>query len=208
MRKSEKHELIIVAAQALDRASQKYEEIMAELKEAEDYKDSNLSITIHDSIKNLSRKIEAYQKGLIDQNKLVDEYIFEYESVDGESEIEKEVPVRLKRLTQRLLSSYKNFIEQVGGRKKVKRLEKQEPDAFKAKSVKKAYLFWLIGFFGILGFHRFYLGKPGTGIGWMFTGGLLGFGAIYDLIALPKMVDEENFFIELKAAKLKQLSGR
>ncbi|MGL6015151.1 MAG: NINE protein, partial [Selenomonadaceae bacterium] len=40
------------------------------------------------------------------------------------------------------------------------------------KSKGIAYLFWLLGFFGWLGFHRFYLGKIGTGLLWIFTAGL------------------------------------
>jgi TM2 domain-containing membrane protein YozV len=56
-----------------------------------------------------------------------------------------------------------------------------------------AYLLWLIGCFGFLGFHRLYLGKIGTGLLWMFTGGLLGIGSIYDLITLSRQVKEENF---------------
>ena len=37
-------------------------------------------------------------------------------------------------------------------------------------------------FLGFLGAHRFYVGKIGTGILWLFTFGLFGIGAIYDLI--------------------------
>lgn len=42
--------------------------------------------------------------------------------------------------------------------------------------------FFLCLFFGYLGFHRFYVGKIGTGIIWMFTFGFLGIGWILDLI--------------------------
>ncbi|GMO26483.1 MAG: hypothetical protein Ta2F_02020 [Termitinemataceae bacterium] len=55
-----------------------------------------------------------------------------------------------------------------------------------------AYLLWLISGFGVLGFHRFYLGKPGTGILWMFSGGLFGIGSIYDLLTLGRQVDIAN----------------
>ena len=56
-----------------------------------------------------------------------------------------------------------------------------------------AYLLWFLGGFGALGFQRFYLGKIGTGLLWMFTAGLLGIGSIYDLITLSRQVREENF---------------
>lgn len=46
--------------------------------------------------------------------------------------------------------------------------------------------------FGIFGFHRFYLGKPLSGILWMFTFGLGGIGSLYDLFTLGSQVDEAN----------------
>lgn len=37
---------------------------------------------------------------------------------------------------------------------------------------------------GVLGIHRFYVGKTGTGILYIFTGGLLGIGVLVDLIVI------------------------
>jgi len=55
-----------------------------------------------------------------------------------------------------------------------------------------AYLLWLIGGCGALGFHRFYLGKIPTGLIWMFTGGLCMVGSILDFLTLPGQVREAN----------------
>lgn len=55
-----------------------------------------------------------------------------------------------------------------------------------------AYLLWLVSGCGALGFHRFYLGKTGTGILWFFTGGMVMVGSVYDLINMPRLVEEAN----------------
>jgi len=208
MKKSEQYEMALLAEKALEKAHQKYDDVLSELKQNEDYKETNLQISVEDSIRNLSRKVEAYLHERITMNKLLDEFVFEYDIIDGEMEIEKEASPKIKRLAKRLLSSYEDFIVQVGGRRRLKNRFKEAVLTYPKKSKGKAYLFWLVGFFGILGFHRFYLGRTGTGIGWLLTGGLMGFGAVYDLFALSKMVEEQNMYNELRAAKLKQLTGK
>lgn len=52
------------------------------------------------------------------------------------------------------------------------------------KSKSKVIYALLLVFFGVLGFHRFYLGKIGTGILYLFTGGLFGAGLLYDILKL------------------------
>ncbi len=54
-------------------------------------------------------------------------------------------------------------------------------------SVLVGYLFWIVGFTGA---HRFYYGKPLTGLLWFFTFGLLGIGWIIDLFLIPSMATE------------------
>ena len=53
-----------------------------------------------------------------------------------------------------------------------------------------AYL--LLIFFGYLGFHRFYIGKMGTGILYLFTGGLFLVGVVIDLFTLGTQVEVVN----------------
>jgi TM2 domain-containing membrane protein YozV len=48
-----------------------------------------------------------------------------------------------------------------------------------------------------LGLHRFYIGKIGTGLIWLLTGGVLGFGALIDLFILGGQVDQYNTKEEL-----------
>ena len=52
-------------------------------------------------------------------------------------------------------------------------------------------------FLGYLGIHRFYVGKIGTGILWLLTGGCLGIGALVDIImiATENFTDDENRLI-------------
>lgn len=60
------------------------------------------------------------------------------------------------------------------------------------KSTGTAYLLFFFCLFGLCGFHRFYLGKIGTGIIYLFTFGLFGLGLIFDLFALASFVKSHN----------------
>lgn len=55
-----------------------------------------------------------------------------------------------------------------------------------------AYVLWLGGLFGLSGLHRLYNGEKTTGLLWLGTFGLFGFGQLLDLILIPKMVEVHN----------------
>ncbi len=50
----------------------------------------------------------------------------------------------------------------------------------------------LLTFLGLFGIHRFYLGKWGTGLLYLFTGGLFLIGLLYDLWTLNNQISEKN----------------
>ncbi|MAT82632.1 MAG: hypothetical protein CMJ29_13430 [Phycisphaerae bacterium] len=58
------------------------------------------------------------------------------------------------------------------------------------RSTPVAYLLWF--FFGLLGVHRFYLGRPISGVIYLLTGGVFLIGWILDLILIPGMVRITN----------------
>ena len=50
----------------------------------------------------------------------------------------------------------------------------------------------LLTFGGVFGLHRFYLGRWKSGLLWLFTGGLFGFGWAFDFLSMNEMVQEAN----------------
>ncbi|MDF1858650.1 MAG: TM2 domain-containing protein [Verrucomicrobiales bacterium] len=52
------------------------------------------------------------------------------------------------------------------------------------------YVLWIFGFTGS---HRFYFGRPITGVIWLCTAGLLGVGWIIDLFLIPSMERKAEF---------------
>ena len=50
----------------------------------------------------------------------------------------------------------------------------------------------LLTFLGLLGIHRFYMGKWVSGIVWLFTGGLFALGYLYDFWTLNEQISEVN----------------
>ncbi|MDR1230705.1 MAG: TM2 domain-containing protein [Spirochaetaceae bacterium] len=62
------------------------------------------------------------------------------------------------------------------------------------KSKMIAYL--LLFLTGIWGGHHFYLGRPGKGLLYLFTGGLFFLGWVYDLFTLDRQVEDVNLKID------------
>lgn len=208
MKKSYQYELINQAQIVFEEAEKRFEGLLQELEKSESIREHSLAITISDSLKNLNRKLKAFQYGTIDPNKLLDEFIFEKDILSGELEIQTTAHVQLKRFTKRLLQSVEEFISKTGGKKKRIRHQIETQYSSDQKSKGLAYLLWFVGGFGIMGLHRFYLGRIGTGIGWFFSCGVLGIGALYDLLALSGMVDNQNYMNQLREVKMKELGER
>lgn len=66
------------------------------------------------------------------------------------------------------------------------------------KSKGTAYLLWF--FLGGLGVHKFYLGKFGMGILYLFTFGIFGIGWLIDLFTLGSQVDNYNAIFMARTA--------
>ena len=181
----------------------KYKELMNEMTGELDPASDNLNRAIQDAIRNLNRKIGAHIDGMIELKRLISEFEFERDALTTELELSQDTNARVKRFANRLLASIGDFIEKSGYGKKRSTFDNTQP---RSKTV--AYVLWIIGGFGTLGFHRFYLGKTGTGIAWFFTGGLLFMGALYDLFALGGMVKQHNTTIQLEERKVQRLRGR
>jgi TM2 domain-containing membrane protein YozV len=67
----------------------------------------------------------------------------------------------------------------------------QRPRGPRHLDVGVAYLLWLL--LGLIGGHKFYLGKPFIGVVYLLTAGLCGVGLIYDLFTLRRQVEAENW---------------
>ncbi len=63
---------------------------------------------------------------------------------------------------------------------------------------KKWFALLLCLFFGWIGAHRFYVGKVGTGLVYLITGGLFGIGWIVDLVMIAVGVFRDEFGLPLR----------
>ena len=71
-------------------------------------------------------------------------------------------------------------------------MARQADRRYVAGSIDYSLAWILLTFLGVLGFHRFYLGKWGTGILYLVTLGLFGIGLIYDFWTLNSQISELN----------------
>jgi TM2 domain-containing membrane protein YozV len=71
-------------------------------------------------------------------------------------------------------------------------MDRQADRRFVAGPVDYTVAWLLLTFLGLFGVHRFYLGKWGTGILYLLTGGLLLIGILYDFWTLNNQVSEVN----------------
>lgn len=61
-----------------------------------------------------------------------------------------------------------------------------------------ALILCVIGFFGVGGLHRIYVGKIGTGLLWLLTGGFFYIGTIVDLISIALGSFRDNVGMPLR----------
>ncbi len=60
------------------------------------------------------------------------------------------------------------------------------------KSTGVAFGLWALCLVGFAGIHRFYAGKPISGVIWLLTWGVFGIGSIVDLFLIGGMVERRN----------------
>ncbi len=71
-------------------------------------------------------------------------------------------------------------------------MDRQADRRFVAGPMDYSIAWVLLTFLGWLGIHRFYLGKVFTGLLYLLSGGLFGFGILYDFFTLNEQVSEIN----------------
>lgn len=71
-------------------------------------------------------------------------------------------------------------------------MEREADYRFEAGPIDYDLSWILLTFLGFLGIHRFYMGKIGTGIIYLFTVGLFGLGILYDFFTLNEQISDIN----------------
>lgn len=76
------------------------------------------------------------------------------------------------------------------------------------RHVALAYLFWVCGFVGLCGLHRFYARKPLSGVLWLLTFGFCGIGQLVDALLISSMIEQANQPLALQEALAKADTNR
>ena len=71
-------------------------------------------------------------------------------------------------------------------------MERQAALRFEIGEIDYSVSWILLTFLGLLGIHRMYMGKWGTGLIYLLTGGLVGIGYLYDFWTLNTQISEVN----------------
>jgi len=71
-------------------------------------------------------------------------------------------------------------------------MDRKADRIFVAGPINYSVCWILLTFLGFLGIHRFYMGKWGTGLLYLFTLGLFGIGWLYDYWTLNSQISERN----------------
>jgi len=69
---------------------------------------------------------------------------------------------------------------------------KEQENVLEEKSTSITYLLWGLGFVGICGLHRMYLGQYGLGMAMLFTFGFCGVGQVIEVATIPYATQEAN----------------
>jgi TM2 domain-containing membrane protein YozV len=71
-------------------------------------------------------------------------------------------------------------------------MDSQADQKYKAGRLDYSIAWLLLAYLGVFGLHRFYMGKWLSGLVYLLTAGLFGFGVLYDLWTLNGQLDELN----------------
>lgn len=71
-------------------------------------------------------------------------------------------------------------------------MERRAAERFQIGSTDYSLAWILLTFLGLFGAHRFYMGKILTGLLYLVSGGLFGFGLLYDFWTLNAQISEIN----------------
>jgi TM2 domain-containing membrane protein YozV len=73
-------------------------------------------------------------------------------------------------------------------------LERQADSSYAVGAINYTVTWVLLVFLGPLGLHRFYLGKPWTGLLFLLTCGIFLIGVIYDWWTVNEQISKENMY--------------